>query len=151
MEESKSANPILILVIGIIITLLGLHIVISANSSYTWIEVKGKIVSTKIVNNSDEKDIEVKYTYSVNGKSYHGHKISFGDNTSMTGQEVDRIYEKFLPSGKIISVYYNPKSPDKAVLEPGNNFGSLWPLIMGVFLLFSSVLGFIDKSKAKKE
>ena len=61
----------------------------------------------------------VKYDYAVNGKRYVGHQVSWGPRGGTAEPTYQELAEKY-PPGRDVTVYYDPKRPATAVLEPRN-------------------------------
>lgn len=92
---------------------------------------------------SDTYTPHVAYHFVHNGKTYRGETISFPSpyfNNYTDSQSFQAKYAE----GSIVSVYYNPKAPDKSCLEPGeggplNN--ELWTCFGTMFL--AAILPFL--------
>lgn len=107
--------------------------------------VLGKItnseVSTPIVGVGRESGdriqtftLDITYKYVVNGKTYSSKKRRWHEVQSSFHRYHDSIARKY-PLGKSVTVFYNPKNPNIAVLEPGLGLGAL----TGLFLFTSSI------------
>ncbi len=57
----------------------------------------------------------VSYTFSVNGKEFHGERIVLGE---VGASEIDEMLTKY-PAGKDVTVFYDPANPNNCVLERG--------------------------------
>ncbi|MCB9444517.1 MAG: DUF3592 domain-containing protein [Ardenticatenaceae bacterium] len=87
-------------------------------------------------------DVYIRYEYAVEGVSYTSLSINAIDTPANPSSYADRF-----PVGEDVTVYYNPKDPADAVLEPGfvnifKAFGgfSFLILVVGVSLLFLGIL-----------
>jgi len=65
-------------------------------------------------------EVEAKYSYQVNGRTYESSRIAFGYRADCC-QFVHQDLFNDLDSGKAILVYYNRSKPSNAVLRPGLN------------------------------
>ncbi len=77
----------------------------------------------------------VVYAYSAGGESYMSDQVAIGTPRgygSMTEAESRLVYQ----ADKPVTVYYDPKSPADAVLEPGAT-GGVW----GTFFIAAGLLG----------
>jgi len=78
----------------------------------------------------------VRYRYQVNGQTYTGERIHAGATegwpTRGAAEEVLQPY----PQGTTVRVYYDPRNPAEALLEPGNA-GSVWVLLVFGFGAFA--------------
>ena len=93
-------------------------------------------------------DVYIRYEYSVAGISYTSLSINSIDTPSNPSSYASRF-----PVGEDVVVYYNPKDPSDAVLEPGfvnifRAFGgfSYFFLVVGVSLFF---LGILENKKMR--
>jgi hypothetical protein len=100
----------------------------------------GKVVTSK-VKARRKRDAEasevgnyplVEYEYEVGGKPYTGRRISIGEQAADSG--VAETLARY-PVGAGVLVYYDPKDPEKAVLErhipPGMGLGLTRPAEAG--------------------
>ena len=97
----------------------------TARSSNNWPSVVGEIVSSFIGEQQTRDHVFhepiITYSYNVGGRDYQAKRVVIGQwahagNLAWTEQKV----QKYRP-GKSVTVYYNPNSPEMAVLEPGMN------------------------------
>ena len=85
-------------------------------------------------------ETKLKYRYRVNSKKYHSDVISAFSVLGISGTIPSQLLKKY-PKGKSVKVYYSPKTPEKACLEPGigvTNPFVILTLIMGLPLLYFS-------------
>jgi hypothetical protein len=63
-------------------------------------------------------EAKLRYSYRVNGVSYEGTRVSFGDfaGTSGSSQAASARLAQYAP-GRAVTVYYQPRNPDVSVLE----------------------------------
>ena len=78
--------------------------------------------------------LDITYKYVVNGKTYSSKKRRWHEVQSSFHRYHDSIARKY-PLGKSVTVFYSPKNPNVAVLEPGLGLGAL----TGLFLFTSSI------------
>jgi hypothetical protein len=112
-----------------------------ASASLSWPTVEGLILASEVYEGCcgeyfDGWWPEISYSYSVGGTEYVSDKVEIVDvgdsNTSYFAHQVILRY----PAGKRVLVYYNPRDPGSAVLEPGiPNNHYLFFLILAVFPL----------------
>lgn len=112
---------------GLVLLLAQLGGHIAATASQNWPSVEGRIVMSRVhqVTNTSHGHTshgmtsympDVKYTYSVMGNAYQGHRIGFG--ASMSGSESKaRQVVALYSHDATCAVYYNPQNPAQAVLE----------------------------------
>ncbi len=107
-----------------------------------WPTAKGAVTSSWDMLDGER----MKYAYAVGARRYVGHQlgISIGGRSTLdkTPQE---IVEKY-PPGADVTVYYNPKHPATAVLEPHNMkgvkaasvFAFAWAFFALIVLVFAT-------------
>lgn len=87
-------------------------------------------------------EVYIRYEYSVAGVSYTSLSINSIDTPSQPSSAAERF-----PVEEVVTVYYNPRNPSEAVLEPGfvavsQAFGGLsfYLLVVGLCFVFFGVL-----------
>ena len=129
--------------VGIAVTLWGVVVLKNAKASASWSSVQGEVTESRVVSDTKRKSdgrretyyrANVIYRYEIETTEYTCNKVSFGevstDRTSLAHEVVKRY-----PTGKEVQVYYDPKNPEKAVLETGVNLGSYAYLGMGLICI----------------
>ncbi|MCL2914054.1 DUF3592 domain-containing protein [Shewanella corallii] len=89
-----------------------------ANASVLWPVVIGKILSVEVSkpqSTSNHRVLYVKYSYQVDGQEYIGSRDAL---YTLTGDEVLQLEQQFAESSEV-EVFYDPQSPDSAVLITG--------------------------------
>lgn len=84
---------------------------------------------------------KVRYWYVVNGTMYVSDQVSFGATiSSASGRySAERILKQY-PQGRRVAVFYRPKKPELAVLEPGIDSGSYLMVALGVVLIAAAAI-----------
>lgn len=146
-------------VVGLIITALGMQEIQKAIVSKQWPSVQGTIITSKVTPmNSGQSGYSYKpditYKFKINETEIDGNKLRFGEKSYPKSGTAQGIVKKFQP-GEEYPVYYDPKDPSNAILQPGIH-GSAW-LIPGIgvaFILvsvFFVIIGiFMDPAKAER-
>jgi len=118
-------KPLLSLMIGGVLFVIGLLIsdVPTMIVSPSWPRTPGTIISNRIVGQKFKQyndtyytnfDVYIRYQYAVQGISYSSPSVNAIDSPFYPAEIASRY-----PVGKVVTVYYNPKNPAAAVLEPG--------------------------------
>ena len=131
--------PLPFILAGAIALYFGLQSLIRSGQSTEWPTAKG-IVKLSKVDYSRSKDgpgtykANVQYDFIVNGTSFHGDEVAYGDFGSSDSSRAHKISNKY-PEGKEVTVYYLPEDPYECVLEPGMK-AQAWFLAAFGFLFF---------------
>lgn len=98
----------------------------AANSAKKWPSAQGiiaeAIVISELQNDKDKSGALlykpfVSYVYQVAGKEYNGTRLYFGSVVKAKTREQSEKKLSAYPPGAPVTVFYNPKAPDDAVLE----------------------------------
>jgi hypothetical protein len=140
------------IVSGSALLIFGLTFLKGAYTSQRWPTAQGKVEAVNIRRDriTDSRPpaytytFVVTYAYEIEGTRYQGDRYSLG-----SGSTASRIYrqqqnaisaaKETYSIGQSIDVYYNPKSPNDAILKPGANIGTFVPLIFGIVLFSSGI------------
>ena len=109
-----------------------------AKDSLTWPSTLGQIVSCSFHPRSD--GVSAEFEYSVRGRCYTSWYIYFGRSFREVRAWSLHYFRKYKDRPKV-TVYYNPQSPDIAVLVPGTRHVSYsWFILPGIFTTLGSLL-----------
>ena len=127
-----------ILAIAITLIVLGVKKYLRAHQSNTWPTVQGEIYKSSYKKEWDEDNhsyfvIDVGFRYQVYGKTYFSDNIMFGGNSFDSRAEANNFLVNFTDK-KLVTVFYDPDSPDIGVLEPGKQRGGGILIFAGCFL-----------------
>jgi hypothetical protein len=134
---------------GGISALIGLLFSVRKNKSIQqWPSVTGTITESTTVGSFQNcgrgrtwiEEPKVSYTYTVEGQEFTGHTIAIAEmDTASKQAALDKIAP--YPVGQEVPVFYNPKSPDDAVLEKKASSGAFVMLgIIGAIFLTIGIL-----------
>lgn len=106
----------------------------------------------------DRNFAKIIYEYTVDGEKLRGSRVSIGED--LGNFEVAETIAKY-PVGTVVTVYFNPRHPEQAVLErdaPKGIWGCIiWMVVIGLALTFGGFYGFeklgelIDKVAIKPD
>lgn len=77
----------------------------------------------------------VTYEYQVNGNSYTSQTVALSRQGSRVRFWATNILETY-PTGSRVYVYYHPRTPQKAYLEPGPNWHDGFKFCVGIIFLW---------------
>lgn len=97
--------------------------------SVGWPHVAGAITESEA---NDDGGGWITYRYTVDDRTYSGHRVSYWINSSVASR---------YPVGSAVDVYYDPKAPAEAVLEPG--LGRSMPWLLACLALPVVVVGLV--------
>jgi hypothetical protein len=114
-------------------------------ASASWPAIPGKIISSDIIEDTetrrddDGRETEsttyrpdIRFAYSIGGADYATDTWKLGGIVGSGSPKYAQGVIGRFPAGQAVTVYYNPASPDVAVLDPANRDGAWMPLIFGV-------------------
>ncbi|HNR02085.1 MAG TPA: DUF3592 domain-containing protein [Anaerolineaceae bacterium] len=119
---------------------------LKSKKAQSWPLVKGRVVSSEVLEErfrsaTGKATIAfvpvVSYEYTVNGTTYTGSVVIFGE-TTYDYITASRICEKYTPESEP-NVYYNPADPQDSVLLPQATEG-LRSLIPGIFFIITGII-----------
>lgn len=120
--------PALILLVAIAPFLLyTIRNVMLSKASKKWPKVTGMITHTQ--ESQLGSKFKLGYEYTLRDHTFTNRRVFYSNTTTYNKKlaiEFDQKYSKY----QIVNVFYNPKNPRQAVLEPGRTDGAFW--IIGV-------------------
>lgn len=120
-------------------------------ASQTWPTTRGIVQAAAVERleidggpnpNSLTYQAAIRYEFQVDGKIYHGNRVSYGDYGSGNPAHAKALAARY-GKGKAVMVHYRAANPQICVLEPGTAY--TWvPLIVGlVFLHIGLLVGYL--------
>ncbi len=141
---------IFLLIAGGALTIFGGFFLRDANVSVGWPATTGRIQNVRVTwdrvgtagaTQDREYYYVVAYSYTVAGQSYSGNRYSLGNGSNAAARTFNSeaaaraaADANYTPA-RDIPVHYDPNDPTQAVLQPGVNWGTYVPLILGAFFL----------------
>ena len=130
-----------------------------AYESRSWPHIQGTITSSDITketrrdSNSRHRTTyypRVKYKYYVDVKYYSCNRIEFGGVSGGKRSKAKKVVDRY-PSGKKVTVYYNPQDPAVAVLKAGFSWGALFAFLGGLIFFGAGIMCFRTYRRNKEE
>ncbi|WP_185962638.1 DUF3592 domain-containing protein [Thalassomonas sp. M1454] len=121
---------VLIYIVGVILSF----------RAFFWDKVGGKIIKSEIHTYLDDGEMyepQVEYEYKYNDEVYSNDRISFGSGGSNNIKSSAEYFVDRYCLGWDVTVYVNPKKPNKSILEPGvrlNHLAFLAILLFAIYL-----------------
>ena len=162
------AVPLLALIGGGIFMAVGIVPMIIAFNAANWPQTEGIVVESDVgrgdvttphrpgnpTSGSTSRTQfrpNVVYTYAVDGVEYTNDRRSAGDHLFETAAEAYRIAGRYRP-GTQVTVFYNPRDPQRALLEPRYNRIAWLFASCGVpFVLFGLGMAAMFRSHCRRE
>lgn len=133
---------LILMVIMLPLFIYAAHIWNLAHQSKFWPKANGVI---EIVHGFiGSKRVLLEYRYEVNGIAYDHHRIFF---TTSNDYPLKRAiqFKKEYHQGQEVIVFYHPKKPKMAVLQPGRKDGVLVSLFIGIVFFIFGYIAFFDQ------
>lgn len=152
MRRRRQAGPIGGLIFGLLFAVIGYFVAFTfgkpildnAKASRDWPDVPGVItrseVATSHSNGKTMYSFDVAYDYEVKGHEFTSSNVFFGGNSSSSYSAGAYQVTARYPEHMKVKVYYDPKNPANAVLEPGAHWQSYVVYAIGLAFLVVGVL-----------
>jgi len=125
-----------VLLAGLGITVWGWKILASSREIKQW-PTAGGIIEESTEKPEDDLLPHIVFSYQINGKQYQ-RKFEFPEGTHPL-PEFNQSYLRKYPTGKIVTVYYNPEQPETATLEAETQ-GDWMILALGILMAAGGVI-----------
>jgi hypothetical protein len=134
----------LVIGVGCFVTVLGIRMCKEARVTWTWPSTEGIVRGTEVLETCGgglkgrtEFQPVVTYEYSAGGVTHTGKRIMLVDISSGS-RYAHRIIARY-PVGTSVTVYYDPASPQDAVLRRGNDGNTIGVPAVGIFFALIGV------------
>ena len=128
--------------IGVVLYVVQFRQGLRADASKKWPRASGTVTASAMEKTPQQWPryrAALQYSYRVGGKDYQSSRVFWGGNEGREKQMAS-VVETY-PAGGKVRVYYDPKNPAEAVLDPIQNTGSrqvaLYALAMITLGLFT--------------
>jgi len=126
----------LIIIFGLGWYIYSIWLFVLALRSKSWPTTRGQIGLSKLERRGFSKlQAFVHFSYRVNDKTYTAKTISLGP---IPRHPLALVQD--YPRSKVVTVYYDPKNPSRAVLEAGPSMRNLYALLFGLAIVLLGVL-----------
>jgi hypothetical protein len=107
---------------------------------YVYRSVEGRVLASELATSQIQSaklrpasyTPKVSYEYLVDGKRYEGNRIRLYMENSTSEKAMARMRDRYPPEARV-KVYYDPRDPSIAVLEPGFTVLSFGLFFVGLF------------------
>lgn len=99
-----------LLALGFMVLGRGVWLFYVETASKTWAEIEGEVIEFRWGHDDGANYPVVRYRYRVDGVEYDGRRTVFGSRTRSTLPELE--------AGESLPVYYDPRRPGRAALQP---------------------------------
>jgi len=144
--------------IGIAILFWGGSILKQCRAALSWPQTQGHMISSGLTINHLPKFIDpradparwygthLQYEYKVGDQPYISDRLSFREADSPNPQDALKVMNKYRREREV-TVFYDPKNPQEAVLQPGYIGGDLYIILMiGGLLALGGICIFYSQS-----
>jgi hypothetical protein len=110
------------ILIGALVSFIGIRNFVQTSESVNWPIAQGIIRTSSVEYHSSNKGgtyhAHIFYNYNLNGATYSGDRVAYGDYGSSNPSHAQEIVNRY-PAGKNVTIYYMPNEPEECLLEPG--------------------------------
>jgi hypothetical protein len=116
--------------------IISIRNIVLSKASKQWLKVSGTI---KVISDfGSNLKYRLEYEYTLNRNIYRNCRVIFLTSKTYAKRRASEFQNKY-SLNQIVDVYYNPKNPKQAVLEPSKNDGALLVVIALIaFMIISS-------------
>lgn len=127
--------------VGIFFTVQGVLEWDRAAKSASWPTVQGTVTRSEVTTHrsthkgrsSTSYHAHIEFDYEVDGKALHGNRRTY--KVMASSQSAANEAVAAYPTGSSVTVSYDPKDPERAVLEPGWDWSNAIPIAVGLFAI----------------
>ncbi|MFZ3360062.1 MAG: DUF3592 domain-containing protein [Xanthobacteraceae bacterium] len=123
-------------VVGMVVYIVQFRQGLKADASKKWPTASGTVTASaleKVPDNRWRYRAALQYGYRVRGKDYQSSRVFWGGNEGRE-KHMASVVETY-PAGCKVRVYYDPKNPADAVLDPIQNTGSRTAVLYGMAMM----------------
>ncbi len=134
---------IVLALVGVGFISVGIYGLVEAAKSKRWPIVSGTVSKSGLKetrwDGSVEYSTDIEYAYTVAEKKYLGWRITWAPEaiTDMPKTDAQKLADQY-PTGKIVTVHYDPANPTITVLDTSVSLRVHTPWIIGVLLILAA-------------
>lgn len=117
--------------------------------SFSWPAAQGEVVESSITID-DDFSVDFTYTYTVDGVSYEGSRITFFQYAVFANRYQNEQLVAQHPAGTPVQIYYDPTDPAQSVLMRTIPLSQMWsPVLLALCLLsilFTGLMGLLFRA-----
>jgi hypothetical protein len=118
-----------------------------AHVSSTWPSTTATVIRASVREQDQRQENEtgasyyptIQYAYSALGEHFIGERIAFGGVAAGSLSQARQILDQY-PTGKLVTVYYDPNDPSAAVLKAGYRLPAYLAAAVGLVFLAGGLI-----------
>jgi len=150
-RSKKNKNLVIVMLgmfaAGILTMAVSAYEIMGSLGTNNWPGTDGTITSSSVrkeVRRDSGKTVttyypSVQYRYRIDGRQHTSYRIAFGKKVGSVKAIAQKVVDRY-PSGKTVTVYYDPDDPQYAILEKGFKWSSLIVFMVGLVFFAAGVL-----------
>jgi hypothetical protein len=127
---------VIAIAIGAVLYSVQFRLGLRADASKKWPRASGTVIASVVEKSPGHRwryRAALQYSYRVGGKNYQASRIFWGGNEGRE-KHMASVVETY-PAGSNVRVFYDPKNPAEAVLDPIQNTGSRQLVLYGLAMV----------------
>jgi len=134
----KILITLLCIIFGPFVAWEGLSTIVTALRAKSWPTAQGIVESAQLTSKPARRGRMtyrpvIRYAYEIDGARHLADRVDYGDRGTSSIDTAMGVIARY-PEGRMVTVHYNRKDPDVAVLEAGTTIGNWLTLGVGLAL-----------------
>jgi len=123
--------------------------------SQNWPTTEGVVTDSRILTDYDSEgnvrhEVRISYSYVVDDVIYIGDRLSAAGNVSASNLQTAEDVLLQYGRGTAVTVAYDPRNPEHAVLQPGSQRRSWWMAAISGIIAIVGVSGLLSALRARQ-